>query len=137
MLKNNEIEFARRKSMNENKKQILIIVISLLIAAILMSVLLSVVKKDWIVLLFVIAYGIFFSKCLNSDFLFQWLNEKFSSKKLNIIGIVCVGIALALLPQSFGEYMFGIVEFLAYCVSFVLWMSGMVLIENSHRQKYI
>lgn len=120
--------------MKESKAKIIIGSISLFIAAILVAFFSCVTKKDWIILVFLIVHVMIFLKFLEDEHVVKWLLEKFSKRSLKVIGVIGVFIGIALMPQSVGTYVAGAVEFIAYVLSFMCWILGLLLINTANRQ---
>lgn len=119
----------------DNKKNILIGLVSLLLSAVLQAAFSCYLQNDWIVLLFTCIYAVIFLKYLKSEDSVNWLNSKVGSEKLKIAGTIILVIGLAFLPQSLGQYLDGMTEFIVYVLSYICWMAGLLLIDISKSTK--
>ena len=115
--------------MEQSRKNIIIGFTSLLISAPLQAYFSCSYKKAWIILAFIIVYAIIFLKYLKEDAVVDFLNKKYGKKTLKTMGIITLAVGFSLMPELLGEQLTGVVEFVAYMVSYVCWMSGLLLID--------
>lgn len=120
----------------DNKKNILIGLVSLLVSAVLQAVFSCYLQNDWIVLVFTCIYAVIFLRYLKSEGSIKWLNSKLSRENLKVAGMIILIIGLAFIPQSLGQYLDGMTEFVVYVVSYICWMVGLLLIDISKSEEH-
>ena len=106
----------------------------MLFSAILQAVFSCNLQNNWVVLVFACIYGVMFLKYLKAESVVNWLICRFDKKTLKVIGTIVLFIGIAFLPQASSQDLEGSVAFVAYMMSYVCWMIGLLLLDISNEQ---
>ena len=101
----------------------------LLVSSVCIAFALTVKPSDWIMLVALLISCIIYTSLFIDEVEQKYINETFTKNKVNVVSIILIGIAIAFLPDSLGQYMNGFLEFIMYMVSYICWIVGLLLIK--------